>query len=481
MPKILACVFSKDMYKKVVSHSLIYGLGPFVPKIINLLMLPIFTSVLTPVDYGIQTVLNSSLGFISVFAFLGLQLPIMNSFYHHPNHYKKRWAQFYGFLNLWMIIYTCLLSLTIYLIIPQEVNDNRWWIIVLSVLPIVCFGTSATIGQCYFQYTQQPKEVVARTIVASFLTIALNYYTIVILDLHYMGWIISNCISTVLLNISYWYPLRYKFNLKPIYKFKRYAIKKGLSVSLPMIPHYYSTFLLGSVDGLILKFFAFTTFQIGYYGFAGSFGGLMALAVGALNTAVSPLLYDLIKENKFEQLKKIIWVIQSVLMVMVVVFCVWMKEIFGLMINNEDLKASYFLSTVFIMAHMYRPMYFGVTSVLFYKEKTKHLWKITFGAGVFCVLCNVILLPFFGFQIPAYVLFISYLIMGYGTFLLKDYKNVKIVDFKPGVFLFFTFLSFLIVYLLIDLLYWYKIVFTVTLMLLSAYFYRYKSKLDFFR
>jgi len=437
-------------------------------------MLPIFTSVLTPVDYGIQTVLNSGLGFISVFAFLGLQLPIINSFYHHPNHYKKRWAQFYGFLNLWMIIYTCLLSIIIYFIIPEEVSENRWLIILLSVIPIVCFGTSATIGQCYFQYTQQPKQVVTRTIITSFLTIGLNYYTIVILDLHYMGWIISNCISSVFLNISYWYPLRYKVNLKPIYNFKRYVIKKGLSISLPMIPHYYSTYLLGSMDGLILKFFAFSTFQIGFYGFAGTFGGLMALAVGAINTAVSPLLYDLIRENKFDQLKKMIWFIQLALMIMIVVSCIWMKEIFYLMVNSHELRASYYLATVFIMAHMYRPMYFGVTSIMFYKEKTKHLWKITFGAGLFCLLCNITLLPYLGFQVPAYVLFVSYLIMGYGTFLLKDYKKVKIVDFKPIIFLLLTFMSVIIVYVIIDLSYVYKVIFSAIILLTAGCLYRFK-------
>ncbi|PZR19822.1 MAG: hypothetical protein DI539_12705 [Flavobacterium psychrophilum] len=465
------------MFKKVISHSLIYGLGPFIPKVINLLMLPVFTTYLTPVDYGIQTVLNSTLGLISVFAFLGLQLPIMNSFYHHPYHYKKRWSQFYGFLNLWMIVYACILSVLIYFVLPDEVNDKQFSIIILSVLPIVFLGPSATIGQCYFQYTQQPKQVVARTIIASFLTIGLNYVTIVILDLHYMGWIISNCISTVFLNISYWYPLRHKFDLKPIYKFKRYVLRKGLSVSLPMIPHYYSTFLLGSIDGLILKFFAFTTFQIGYYGFAGSFGALMALMVGALNTAVSPLLYDLIKEKRYDQFKKMIWIIQSSLIVIVVCVCVWMKEIFGLMVNNVDLRGAYFLAAVFTLAHLYRPMYFGVTAILFYREKTRNLWKITLGAGIFCLLSNIILLPYFGFKIPAYVLFISYLIMGYGTFLLKDYKEVKIVDLKPALFLLFTSMSIGVVYVLIDLSYIYKIFFTVLVVLIVGYLYFFKRSL----
>ena len=78
------------MFKKVISHSLIYGLGPFVPKIIALLMLPIFTKVLTTEDYGIQSLMNSSLGLISVLSMLGLQLPMANAYFQHSHHFKKR-------------------------------------------------------------------------------------------------------------------------------------------------------------------------------------------------------------------------------------------------------------------------------------------------------------------------------------------------------------------------------------------------------
>ncbi|QSW87455.1 MULTISPECIES: lipopolysaccharide biosynthesis protein [Flavobacterium] len=454
------------MFKKVISHSLIYGLGPFVPKIIGLLMLPIFTKVLTTEDYGVQSLMNSSVALIGVLAMLGLQLPLSNAFYHHTNHYKIKWGQFYGFLNIWMIFYSILLALVIYFVIPDEARDNLEWIIILNIVPIVCFGPADVLGQMYYQLNQKPKQVVIRTIAISFITISLNYYTIVILNLHYMGWFIANCLSMLLLHFSYWYPLHYKLKIKPIYKFKKKTILKGLSISIPMIPHFYSGFLLGSADSLLLKFFLISTAQIGYYGFAASFGGLMALVVGAINTAASPIISEQIKQKKYNDVRNLTWGVQFFLLVISSVGCIWLKEIFVLMINNDELKTAYFLSAVFIMCHNYRPMYFGISTVLFYREKTKNLWKVTFGAGIFCILLNILLIPHYGIKVPAFVLFISYLIMGYGTFFLNDYKEIAITNFRPVIWFFLTIICLIIVLLVIDLNVLYKIF--ITLLFLSS-------------
>ncbi|WP_343695597.1 lipopolysaccharide biosynthesis protein [Flavobacterium sp.] len=460
------------MFKKVISHSLIYGLAPFIPKIINLLMLPIFTAVLNPVDYGVQSLLNSSMGLIGVLAMLGLNLPLTNVFYKHNNHYKKRWAQFYGFLNLWMVIYSILLAGIIYYIVPLEARDNVFLIIVFNVIPIVLFGPTADIGQLYYQLNQQPKQVVVRTIIVSFISIILNYVTIVIFELHYMGWFFSTCVSTLLLNVSYWYPLHYKLGIRPIYHFKTIVIKKGLKVSLPMIPHYYGSFLLGSADSLILKYYMVATVQIGFYGFAATFGNLMALFVGAINTAVGPILFQLMRNKEYTSIRNLIWIIQGTFLIAVTLGCIWMKEIFYLIVKNDHLQATYFLAIVFIMGHSYRPMYFGTGSFLFYNEKTRNLWKVTFGAGIFCVISNFLLIPTLGFKVPAFVLFFSYLIMGYGVFFLKDYREIAIINFKPLIWFLTTIFCFIAVLFLVEVNYIYKLLITSVLLLILVFFYK---------
>ncbi|TPG40091.1 lipopolysaccharide biosynthesis protein [Flavobacterium pectinovorum] len=459
------------MFKKIISHSLIYGLAPFIPKVINLLMLPIFTAVLNPVDYGVQSLLNSSMGLIGVLAMLGLNLPLTNVFFKHNYHYKKRWGQFYGFLNLWMVIYAVLLAGIIYCIVPIEAQENVFLIIVFNVVPIVLFGPTADIGQLYYQLNQQPKQVVIRTVIVSFITIVLNYVTIVILNLHYMGWFFSTCVSTLLLNASYWYPLHYKLNIRPIYHFKTLVIKKGLKVSLPMIPHYYGSFLLGSVDSLILKYYTVATVQIGFYGFAATFGNLTALFVGAINTAISPILFQMMSNKQYLSIRNLIWAIQGCFLIAVTVGCMWMKEIFQIVVKNDHLQTTYFLAIVFIMGHSYRPMYFGSGSFLFYNEKTRNLWKVTLGAGLVCVISNFLLIPVLGFTTPAYVLFFSYLIMGYGVFFLKDYKESAVIDFKPITWFFVTILCFALALFLVEVNYKFKLFISFIMLVFLVVFY----------
>ena len=251
-----------------------------------------------------------------------------------------------------------------------------------------------------------------------------------------------------------------------------------MSVSLPMVPHYYGSFLLSSSDTLLLKFFLITTSQIGYYGFAASFGGLMAMAVGAINTAASPIIYEQIKLKNYDSVRSLTWTLQFLLLILSSIGCFWLKEVFEIMVNNKELRTAYFLAAIFIMSHNYRPMYFGVASILFYRERTYNLWKVTFGAGLICVLLNVLFIPIYGIKSPAYVLFFSYLIMGYGTFFLNDYKEVAVTEFKPLRWLLITIFSFIIVLLVIDLPIVYK--FFVSLLyviIIFLFFFKIKNNI----
>jgi O-antigen/teichoic acid export membrane protein len=141
------------------------------------------------------------------------------------------------------------------------------------------------------------------------------------------------------------------------------------------------------------------------------------------------------------------------------------------MVNNNELKKTYFLVAIFVIANNYRPMYFGVTSILFYNEKTKNLWKVTFGAGVFCILLNLILIPMYGIKFPAIVLFFSNLIMGYGTFYLKDYKEINFVDFKPVRWFFFTILCLASVLVVLEFSVLYKFIISILFLLSLVVYY----------
>ena len=75
------------MLKKIFLHTLIYGFAPHVSKLATLLILPLLTANLTELDYGVSGIILSYTGLLVLFETLGLRLIMVNTFYHHTNHF----------------------------------------------------------------------------------------------------------------------------------------------------------------------------------------------------------------------------------------------------------------------------------------------------------------------------------------------------------------------------------------------------------
>lgn len=437
------------MLKKLFTHTAIYGLAPQVPKIAGVLALPIITPFLTGLDFGVYGVVTAVSGAISVLSILGLRISLVNSFYKSPEQYKWGWRQIYGFLTLWNIPYAMILAIVFSLFIPHEAAGDRFLIILLNVLPVVFFGPTLNIGTTYYQLVQKPMQIAVRTMIFGSLTVLLNIYFIAYLKKGYMGWFISNCIATMLNNLSYWIPLNRRLRLSPIFNFKWRLIKKSLSVSLPTVPHYYSSYLLNGADRIVMRILNVPTNAIGLYNAANTVGNLFMNVGNAAGLAVGPLMNASYKAKKDGEARKLIFLLQITFFVITFLSSIWLKEIFWILIKNESLRSVYRLGVIIVMSYNYRPMYLGASNKLFYIEKTKVLLKITLVAGIISVVANLLLIPHFGFQASAFIAFVSLMYMGYAGYYLNVFKEHNTEKYYPLLWLFatvtLTFLAYFIV------------------------------------
>ncbi|MDD2493576.1 MAG: oligosaccharide flippase family protein, partial [Tissierellia bacterium] len=356
------------MLKKIFSHSLIYGLAPQIPKIANLFVLPIITQFLTEDDFGVAGLIGSVVASIAVFANLGLNVTLSNSFYKSPGSFHWRWRQTYGFLILWNVPFAFLMAILIYFFIPEIAKENTLYIILANVIPIVFFGPTSTIGSLYFQLNQKPFQIGLRNMIIGLVTVLLNLIFIAYYEMGYMGWFLAGGISTMLLQLSYWFPMNIKYNMKPIFNFKWRYLKEQLKIGIPTIPHYYGSYLLNSSDRMIMDVLKVSTGDIGKYNAAGNVannGNHVGVAVGK---AISPFLLKYYRDNKEEKAKLLIYMLQTIFLAGSFIICIWMKEIFSFLIRNETLKMVYPLAIIMLMGYNYRPMYLGSVSKLMYLE-----------------------------------------------------------------------------------------------------------------
>jgi len=456
------------MIKKIFSHSLIYGIAPQIPRLASFFVLPLITPFLTENDYGIYGIVTAYTLMLTSIKDLGLKVVLSNTFFKHNNHIKKIWGQLYGFLYLWNIVFAALVFLFLYFIIPEEASDNKFKIILLTTIPIIFFGQTMSIGQTYYQLKKKPFQIAIRAAIIGSLAIFLNYYTIAVLKIGYMGFFWSAFMSAMLYNISYWIPINYKEKIKPIFKFKKRFIKSSLKISLPLIPHNMAAYLINISDRVVMERLEVSTANIGSYSFAANFGNLFASITQATNTAISPFLLGHYKNKEDLQARNLIFLWQIGVYVLFFVAALWLKEIFTIIVKNETLAALYPMAIILIMAQSYRPMYVGGLQKLFYENKTSQLFKVTLLAGVINVGLNLIFIPIYGYIFAVFSTYFTFLIQGYIFYFFKSFKAINPVKFYPFFWLFLQLILSVAVYCLRDVVPLYKVVISIVVIAVGA-------------
>ena len=444
----------------IIKNSALFTIAPLLPKVINVFLMPIMTRYLTAVDFGISGTISAYTQAISAFSVLGLGVVLLNSFYKTPLEYKNLWKQIYGFLNIWMIVYAICQAVLLYFIIPEEAIDNRWWIIILTNFSTVFFGPVSTIGAGYYQYNKQAFPVVWRSIMASIITIIVDFLLIVYLRWGYMGWYVGTFAGHFFSNASYWYVVNFKLGLRPTYKINWSEVKHSLSVSIPTIPHYYTHYLLEGSGRMVQDQYGVPQSEIGKVSITQQIGGVFSMVMMGMDKALSPFFMQYIKEEKENTARKLGLIYVAVVFMGAFVVAVWSKEIFDILISNDALKTAYPLCIAYIMAICYRPMYVIAARYNFYYEKTKQLLLITFIAGIIAIILYIILTPLigiWGFLVGHYIACLYY---GYSGFFYSCYREHSKMRFPYLLILFIQLVLTAISFVLVGL-FWVKTIVTV--------------------
>ena len=452
----------------IIKNGVLFTAAPFLPKIINVFLLPIITLYLTDVDFGIAGTISAYTQSIGAFATLGLQVVLQNSFFKTPLEYKDTWRQIYGFLKLWMIVYAVIQATILFFFIPEEAAENKWWIILLSQFSTVFFGPTGLIGNSYYIYSKRSVPVVWRSVTASILTILVDFVLIVYLRWGYMGWYVGTFAGTFFTNASYWYVIRRKMDIRPTYQFQWPVIKHALNVGMPTIPHYYSSYLLEGSGRMVMDRYHIPQGLIGQVSISQQIGDIFNAGVTGFNNAVSPYQMDALREKNSKRINLLATIFSLCVFTAAFMLAIWSKEIFRVLLSNENLQSAYPYFILYIMALCYRPLYTNASCYYFFYEKTKQLLLITFMSGCIAILLYIVFMPFLGvwaFLIGHYV---SCLYYGYSGYFYKGYRENE-ENRLPVVWFFIGQLVLTgLAYLIVDFL-WVKIIITLFIMVVGLF------------
>lgn len=442
------------MIRKIFSHSLIYAVGPQLPRVASLFILPVITRYLTAFDYGVYGIVTSYVGILIVLNDLGFGVVLTNSFFKHPGKWPVIWRQLHFYLLLWAVVFSLLVAVLILFTIPAGAVENAWPLIFIHTVTYIFFNPAVIIGTKYYQLAQKPLFIMYTSAISGIVTVSLTLYTIAWLKMGYMGWFVSIFAGSLVQFLFFIYPVYFKYKLHPLFRFRKRFLTKQLKISLPVVPHSYASFLLNSSDRIVMDRQNIGTPEIGKYNMAYTVGSYFDFFGNAVALAVNPVYITLFSKQTKQADDAVFYITRWMQFGFLLLgFCLslWAREIFDILISNNTLVEVYPIAIFIIMGYVYRPYYWATVNRLQFNEQTTQLWKISLIAGLANLVLNIILVPVFGITVAAITTFFCFLYMGFAGYYLDAFKKTNSRNYYPLPMAGLIILATVVVYFLKDI------------------------------
>ncbi|NOS86135.1 MAG: oligosaccharide flippase family protein [Ignavibacteria bacterium] len=448
------------MLKRFFKESLIYGLSTYVQKFIGVFLLPLYTALLTPEDYGILDLLGT-VAIISIYLVVSGTDSSLSYYYFRKEHIKERPVMVSSTLIIRItfasaaFILVGLLSYKLtFLIFGKDYS-----------LFLILTGISLAVQSVYSFFTdlirfeKRPWIFTWVSVSNLLVNVGLNIYFILILRKGVWGAIMASVIS---------YGLMAAFTI--FYVFKRYGIhfssswaKKILAYGSPLIGTAFAVWILTTTDRYFLAHYR-NIADIGIYAVGFKLASFLGLVSGALQMAWAPYAMDIQYEPNAKKIYAKVFFIYFVVNIMAVFFI----SMFSIDILKIFTQPAYYSAKAVVpflcMSVVFFSGYFIVAIGIAITKKARHTIWITLTAAVVNIVMNFFLTPAIGAVGAA----LSIMTANFIIFLLTLSVSQKLYPVDYGYFRIAA--LFLPATIIVAVSYYYDLKFAIRIVLGVVYF-----------
>ncbi len=276
---------SPGLIRRFTRHTLVYGLGNILNRAITFLLLPLYTNVLSPREYGVLNLIYPFLGIMNVLYMYGMDAAFMR--FYIPEKDPQRRRTIFSTIYLSILVSTAVLSLIILSMSPlliQALGEGAGGrLYVKLTIMILALDGLSFIPVLYYRSTQQPVRYVIIIFLEVLTNLSLNILLVAGWKWGIKGVLWANVLSsTIKLLVA---TPAFRGQLKLIWESRLW--KSVLAFGLPTMPAVLFAMVATLGDRYILSHF-FDKATVGYYSAGYKIGVLMALVVAAFRFAWHP-------------------------------------------------------------------------------------------------------------------------------------------------------------------------------------------------
>lgn len=393
--------------KRLAKESLIYGLSGYISKSISVFLLPLYTAVLTPEDYGILDLLGT-IAVISTFFILSGTDTSVGYYYFRKEYFDKRSeiiiSSLYTRLMFSVAGLVIILAGSGYISELLFGRDLQLFVIITGITILF-----QALHSFLFNLLRLEFRVWLYTILSSInimVSILLTIYFVLILKQGVYGALMAYAITNGLVFI---FTLVYVFR-RYGFKFSGLWVKKILSYGFPLIGTGVAIWVLNSTDRYFLAHYTSLS-AVGIYAVGAKLGAIIGMASGALQMAWGPFAMDIQYEKNAKQIYskvfQLFFYLNIILIFGISMFSIDILKVF----TQPDFYAAKAVVPFLCASVFFSSGYFIVSIGINITKKLQHtIWITVLCAGINIVM-NFLLTPTFGPAGAAFcIMFANFLI-----------------------------------------------------------------------
>ncbi|MBZ9777784.1 oligosaccharide flippase family protein [Psychroflexus sp. CAK8W] len=408
-----------SIYKKLFQNTFIYGVATVIPRMLSVILVPLYTGVLENTSFGDYSIIFSYFVIFNVILAYGME----TAFFRFYNKEKDKSQVVYT--STWSIITTTLVFVILaYLSISEIQSFTRIstqnlkliiWILALDALAIIPFS--------WLRANSKPvKFAIIKTLNVA-INLGLNVFFLLYLkDLAessdffksiyipnfevsyiFISLIIASAI-TLLLLIPFYSKIQFQFDWKLWKSMMKYALPvlvAGVAFSINEV-----------IDRLFLERMLpenIAKEQVGIYSACYKLGMFMTLFATAFRLGIEPFFFSHASSKNpktaYAMITKYFVIIGTVILLVVIVFADLFKVLF---IQNESYWEAMKIVPIILLANLFLGIYHNLSVWYKVTDKTQYGAYISSLGAIFTIGINIWLIPTIGYVGSAIATLVAY-------------------------------------------------------------------------
>ena len=421
--------------KKLLGQTAIYGLSSIVGRLLNYLLVPLYTRYFTTSEYGDVTLLYAYAAFLLIILSYGIETAFFRFSQREPN---KRVVYSTALISLLIssslfvgFIYFNAQSIANTLSFGQHPEYIQYFAFIIGL------DTLSSISFAKLRELNQATRFALIRLLNIFINIGLNLFFII-----YCPFAIKNNLPTAEFIQSIYSPsigIGYIFiaNLvssvvtilmlvpemsKSLWRFDKALWRKMMVYALPLMVAGLAGITNETIDRILLQYLLpadISASEIGLYSAFYKLSIIMTLFVQTFRFAAEPFFFSQERERNakqvYAQVMKYFSIVTAFIFLSVMIYYDLVKQFIGTSFHDERGAT---IVPILLLANLFLGLYYNLSVWYKLTEKTSYgAYMSLFGAAITIVL-NLVLIPYFGFVGSAWATLCCYFLMALCSYFL---------------------------------------------------------------